>query len=448
MKSSKYTDYLGVSFTGNSDQRSRFEAGRQSLIQSQSPQEACERITGAARIRQSAGRWLKPAFLAVISAIFIFSMPICAVSQLSPELKEALDYHKSGKLKEAVDVYTEALGKNPKSAEAYNWRGMAYDDLGESDKALADFNKALEISINYADAFNNRGEVYRKQNKIPEAMSDYRRAADIEKDFAEPHYNMGLILEVQKKNDQAIREFETYLRLKPDAPDKQQLIDKVETLKKTAVAAAPTAPTPGTPPTAAPAAPGAPTPPEAKPPTKPEDKPAVPRPPGPRPGAVQIPPPPPPGIDLGIPGVPPISPDMLAGLDVVSGIISLLFYLFPAAMIFLIARKTNTSLPWLAFIPIAQLFLLINIARKPVWWLLLFLAPLLAIPLALAGPIDPTGGILVGVLSLVLVLVSLAAWFFICTAMAAQRGKSLVWGILTFIPCTSVIGLGYLGLSK
>ncbi len=58
---------------------------------------------------------------------------------------------------------------------------MAYDDLGDSDKALADFNKALELSITYADAFNNRGKVYRKQNKVPEAMSDYRRAADSER---------------------------------------------------------------------------------------------------------------------------------------------------------------------------------------------------------------------------------------------------------------------------
>lgn len=180
--------------------------------------------------------------------------------------------------------------------------------------------------------------------------------------------------------------------------------------------------------------------------------PAMPKPGGPRPGAVQIQPPAPPaGIDLGIPGLPPISPEMLQGfqqLDAVSGIISLLFYLFPCVMIFLIARKTNTSLPWLAFIPIAQFILLLNIARKPLWWLILFLAPILAIPLGIMSSFDPTGGILFGVLALVLVLVPLLAYLFVCTAMAAQRGKSVIWGILTWFPCTSPLGLAYLGLSK
>ncbi|MBI5251564.1 MAG: tetratricopeptide repeat protein [Desulfomonile tiedjei] len=450
MNSSKCTDRTGVIFTGNSYQCSRCEAIGESSFQCKSPENTCTCIPGTTRLNRSPGQWLRLALLATIAAAFLLSTPMVAVSQLNPELKEALDYHKAGKLKEAVEVYTEAITKNPKSPEAYNWRGMAYEDQGDLAKALADFDKALELSNNYGDAYNNRGEVYRKQNKLVEAMNDYRRATELEKNFAEPHYNMALIFEAQKKNDQAVRELDIYLKLKPDAPDKQQLADKIEMLKKTAVAAAPAAPAPGAPPTAAPAAPGAPKPPEAKPAAKPEDKPAVPRPPGPRPGAVQIKPPAPPVFDLGIPGVPPIpiTPDVFEGFDVISGIISLLFYLFPAAMIFLIARKTNTSLPWLAFIPIAQVFLLLNIARKPIWWLILFLAPILAIPLAFAGSVDPTGGIIVGVLTLILVLVPLAAWLFVCTAMAAERGKSVIWGILTFIPCTTFIGLGYLGLSK
>lgn len=452
MKNSKCTDRPEVTCAGISDHCSRGEAGWRSPFLSTRLNSMLACIPETTRIGRLPGKWLKFALLGVIAAAFIFSIPTVAMSQLSPELKEALDYHKAGKLREAIDVYTEAVQKNPKSPEAYNWRGMAYEDLGELDKALADFNKALELSDNYADAYNNRGEVYRRQNKFTEALNDYRRAADLEKDFAEPHYNMGLIFEAQKKNDQAIRAFEAYLRVKPTASDRDQVLQRIQTLKKTAVAAAPAAPAPGAPPTAAPAAPGAPKPPEAKPQPGPGEKPGAPKPPGTRPGAVKItpPPPPPPGIDLGIPGMPPIpiTPDMLGQLDAVSAIISLLFYLFPAAMIFLIARKTNTGLAWLAFIPIAQIILLLNIARKPIWWLILFFAPVLAIPLAIAGPFDPTGGIIVAVLALVVVLVPLAAWLFVCTAMAAQRGKSVAWGILTFIPCTSPIGLAYLGLSK
>jgi tetratricopeptide (TPR) repeat protein len=475
MKSSKCTDRPGVSHSGISDQCSRGEAGRQSSFLLKSAHNTPAFVTGPAKFSRSPGRLLRFVCLAVIAVALVLSSPFSALCQLSPALKEGLDYHKAGKLREAIDVYSEAVEKDPKSEEAYNWRGMAYEDLGELNKALADFNKALEISNNYADAYNNRGEVYRKQNKLVEAMSDYRRAAEMEKTFAEPHYNMAVILEAQKKNDQAIREFEAYLKLKPDAPDKQQIAQKIEELKKTIAAAPPAVPAPGAAPSrpgvapTAPApappgvAPGAPQPPgqtAPKPPeTKPGEAPALPKPGGPRPGAVQIKPPvTPPGLDLGIPGVPPIPipPDLQQalsqasqGFDVVSVIISVLFYLFPCAMIFLIARKTNTSLPWLAFVPIAQIFLLLNIARKPVWWFLLFLTPILLIPLVLLSPFDPTGGIVVAILAVICwVGVPFIVWLLICTGMARERGKSAIWGILTWFPCTSPLGLAYLGLSK
>ncbi len=346
-------------------------------------------------------------------------------AQLPADLRDALEAHKAGRLQEGIEIYTEYLVKNPKSAEAYNWRGMAYEDLGELNKALADVNRALELSPNYSDAYNNRGEVYRRQNKFVEAMNDYRKASELEKDFAEPHYNMALILEAQKKNELAVREFDTYLKLKPNAPDKQEIAARIETLKKTAAA------TPA-PPGAAPGQPG------------------VPKPAGPRPGQVQIPPPTPTpsGIDLGIPGVPPIPVDILASLDIASGIISLVFYLFSAGMLFLIAVKTNTSLPWLAFIPIANIILCLKIARKPLWWLALFLLPILALPLAMLIPLDPTGGIIVGVLTLLVSLVPLVVWLFVSLGIASARGKSVAWGVLLFIPCTSFIGLAYLGLSK
>jgi tetratricopeptide (TPR) repeat protein len=421
-------------------------------------------MTGPANFLRSPGRLLRFFCLAVITVALVLSTPFSALCQLSPVLKEGLDYHRSGKLREAIDVYTEAVEKDPKSAEAYNWRGMAYEDLGELNKALADFSKALEISINYADVYNNRGEVYRKQNKIAEAMSDYSRAASLEKTFAEPHYNMAIILEAQKKNDQALREYETYLKLKPNAPDQQQVTQKVEDLKKIVAATAPPAPAPGAapappgaPPGVAPGAPQQPGQAAPKPPeTKPGEAPALPKPGGPRPGAVQIKPPAPPaGIDLGIPGVPPvpITPDMLQQVQAASealNIVSVLLWLFMAAMLFLIGRKTNTSLPWLAFIPIVQYVQMVRISRKPLWWLaLIFLLPILAIPVAIfVGPIDPTGGIITLVLAAIFVLVAIVAWLLVWTAIAAERGKSAIWGVLAWIPCTSPISLGYLGLSK
>ncbi len=47
--------------------------------------------------------------------------------------------------------------------------------------------------------------------------------------------------------------------------------------------------------------------------------------------------------------------------------------------VFLIAKKTNTAYPYFAFIPILNYYLLCKIAGRPVWWLLLYLVPLVGL---------------------------------------------------------------------
>ncbi len=150
----------------------------------------------------------------------------------------------------------------------------------------------------------------------------------------------------------------------------------------------------------------------------------------------------------GMPGVPiEMLTGMMTGLGILGAILPIVFYLFCSFMLFFIARKTNTNLPWLAFIPIANVILMINIAGKSLKWILLFLVPILAPFLGLLAPMDPTGGILLGCLMVVLILVPMVAWLFVSLGIARARGKSAVWGVLLFLPCTNIIALAYLGLS-
>ena len=393
---------------------------------------------------------------------------------MTGDLELAVNLHKAGKLQDAIEFYTEAIRKNPKSAEAYNWRGIAYDDLGETDKALQDFNAAIEININYADAYNNRGEIYRKKKMHREALSDYSRAVQLESNFAEAYYNLGIVSEAENRPGPAAANYENYLKNKPDAPDKSEIESKIKALKQ----AAPSTQRPGS--SAVAQKPGESKPAEPQAAPKPDApgaaKPAIPPKPGApgvaggtqgipgmpgvsgKPGAPGMPGMPSvpgmPGMTPNmpnIPGMPGISPDMLismmTGIGILGAIIPIILYLFTSFMLFFIARKTNTNLPWLAFIPIANLILMINIAGKPLKWLLLFLVPILAPFVGLLAPMDPTGGILMGCLMVVLILVPMVAWLFVSLGIARARGKSAVWGILLFLPCTNIIALAYLGLS-
>jgi tetratricopeptide (TPR) repeat protein len=400
-------------------------------------------VTRDGRHPASIGHLLR-GLLGMFVLVFMLSFVLVgsAGAQMMSILNEGLEYHKTGNLKKAVELYTEALQKKtPKAAEAHNWRGMAYEELGDQDKALADYNEAIRISPNYADAYNNRGELYRKQKKFALAARDYSEAIKHDKNFPEAQFNAALVAEDQRNPQNAIKFYEEYLKLSPNAADANQVKAKIEELKK--APPPPPRPAPGQ---VAQQPPGK--PPVAKPTTTPT---------APTKGAPAFPGLPP-GIDITGPGGVPIPPEALgplmtaigimSTLGALAGLIPLLFYIFTALMIFLMAKKTRTSLAWLAFIPIAQFILMLNIARKPIWWLLLILLPVLLVGAPVLASVDPTEGIAVGVLTLLVFLVPAIAYLFIWTGIARARGKSAVWGVLTWIPCTNPIGMAYLGLSR
>ena len=53
---------------------------------------------------------------------------------------------------------------------AYNNRGIAYDEKGEFDKAIEDYKKAIELNPEYADAYNNRGLAYYGKDESDRAI--------------------------------------------------------------------------------------------------------------------------------------------------------------------------------------------------------------------------------------------------------------------------------------
>lgn len=95
-------------------------------------------------------------------------------------------------------------------------------------------------------------------------------------------------------------------------------------------------------------------------------------------------------------------------------------YLFFCYCLLLIAKKARiTENLWMAWIPILQIILMLNVARKPIWWIVLFLIPLV--------------NIVIGVI----------LWM----AVAEARGKPSWWGILMILPVANLVALVYLAFS-
>lgn len=95
-------------------------------------------------------------------------------------------------------------------------------------------------------------------------------------------------------------------------------------------------------------------------------------------------------------------------------------YIYYALSFRAIARKTGTPNDWYAWVPVLNLVLMINVARKPLWWLALLFIPFVNI------------------------VMSVLLWIEVAKAV----GKPEWWGVLIIVPVINIAVPGYLGFSK
>lgn len=98
----------------------------------------------------------------------------------------------------------------------------------------------------------------------------------------------------------------------------------------------------------------------------------------------------------------------------------IIIYVYFAICLMMIANKTSTANSWFAWIPILNVFLMLMIAKKPLWWFILLLIPLVNI------------------------VIGIIVWM----AVAEARGKPSWVGILMIVPFVNLIIPGYLAFSN
>ena len=118
---------------------------------------------------------------------------------------------------------------------------------------------------------------------------------------------------------------------------------------------------------------------------------------------------------------------LLGGLLIVALIVGLALYVYTALVVMALAKKTDTPNGWLAFIPIANVYLMTQIAGIHGLWTL---AILLAI-IPIVGPF---------------IFLGLTVWWWwkICE----RVGRPGWWGILLLIPIVNLVLMGMLAWGK
>jgi len=152
-------------------------------------------------------------------------------------------YEKKDKVADAQKEYQEAIRVNPQLGEAYQALGNSYLTSGTdtklgSDEKTKDFgmaadalSKASTLMPASYPVFYNLGVSYANMSKYPEAEAAFRKAAEISPKEPIVHYQLGMALFGQSKNAEAKTEFQQYLTLNPNAADKQDVLDLMQSLQ-------------------------------------------------------------------------------------------------------------------------------------------------------------------------------------------------------------------------
>jgi tetratricopeptide (TPR) repeat protein len=150
----------------------------------------------------------------------------------------------------------EASRLDPTDADLAYQLARAYETASEGERAAKEYCRFLAIAPNAAEAGEARSRVAalappsmsaeptvastafgaavaaydRKQ--LAEAASKFAVAITAEPTWADSYYDRAIVLATQGEQERALSDFEEYLRLKPQAPDRAQVVARIETLRR------------------------------------------------------------------------------------------------------------------------------------------------------------------------------------------------------------------------
>ncbi len=133
--------------------------------------------------------------------------------EASEAYNRGLERQRAGDLPAAIAAYRRAIELDPRFAEAYNNRGIAYFNQGENLLAIADFTHSIELAPSES-AYNNRGNALLGLKRSKEAIADFTQAIGI-KPSAESFYNRGGAYFNDRQFTQASADFNDAIKLNP-----------------------------------------------------------------------------------------------------------------------------------------------------------------------------------------------------------------------------------------
>jgi tetratricopeptide (TPR) repeat protein len=135
----------------------------------------------------------------------------------------------AGRNKEALELFKEALEKEPNSPAAHNNYGLTLAILGRYEESIAHYETALELDDKLLTTYSNLGNSLNSLGRSIEAMGVFDKALSIDPDYMSSIIGAGYTKMCLGKMEQACEDFERGLRINPGSVECHRYLADIRT---------------------------------------------------------------------------------------------------------------------------------------------------------------------------------------------------------------------------
>lgn len=147
-----------------------------------------------------------------IIAFLLFN--ITAFAQVNKLLRQA---DRATDLNEKIDLYTEVIALDSKNLDAYFYRGLAKNNLGDYSGAIVDYSRVLVLQPD-PDTYYNRGNSRYNLKNFVGALDDYEAAYKLDPNFIDALYSLGCVKFDLGSYEEAIKDLTKVINAVPTEP--------------------------------------------------------------------------------------------------------------------------------------------------------------------------------------------------------------------------------------
>lgn len=136
-------------------------------------------------------------------------------AEIAPTLRQALVYHRGGRLHEAERLYRRVLQVAPEHPDALHLLGVLAYQVGRLAPAAELIRRAVAANPAQGEYHSNLGNVLQAQGQLDQAVAAYRQAVALNPEAAMAHNNLGVALQARGEPAAAVESFRAALAIEP-----------------------------------------------------------------------------------------------------------------------------------------------------------------------------------------------------------------------------------------